>query len=56
MLTIYVRDSRRWIENVTILQSGDLQDWELCFLTIRKFYFDIREVDNFAQVYTKYID
>jgi len=26
------------------------------FLTIRKIYFDNRDVDNFAQVYTKYID
>jgi hypothetical protein len=25
-------------------------------LTIRKVHFDVRDVDNFAQVYTKYID
>jgi hypothetical protein len=56
MLAIYVRDSRRWIENVTILQPGDLQDWRNAFfLTIRKVYFDIRDVDKFAQVYTKYV-
>jgi len=35
MLTIYVRDSRRLIENVTILQPGDLQDWRTAFLTIK---------------------